>query len=75
MSSDDSLAELAAEIDALAERLADRSLDLLRAALEDPGKAGAAATERLVTRARRALDKASSLLRSADARAVGDPDG
>jgi hypothetical protein len=73
VSSDDTLAGLAAEIDALAERLADRSLDLLRAALEDPGAASAAATERLVTRARRALDKASTLLRSADARDVGGP--
>jgi hypothetical protein len=69
----DTLGDLAAEIDALAERLADRSLDLLRAALEDPGAAGAAATERLVTRARRALDKASTLLRSADGR-VSDPE-
>jgi hypothetical protein len=66
--SDETLAELAAEIDALAERLADHSLDLLRTALEGEGAGGAAATERLVTRARRALDKASTLLRSADAR-------
>jgi hypothetical protein len=70
--SDETLGELAAEIDALAERLADRSLDLLRAALEDPGSASAASTERLVTRARRALDKASTLLRTADARDVGE---
>jgi hypothetical protein len=69
VSRDETLGELAAEIDALAERLADRSLDLLRAALEDPGATGAAAAERLVTRARRSLDKASSLLRTADARA------
>ena len=73
MTGPDTLGDLAAEIDALAERLADRSLDLLRAALEDPGAAGAAATERLVTRARRALDKASTLLRSADGR-VSDPE-
>lgn len=72
MRSDETLGELAAEIDALAERLADRSLDLLRAALEDPGSASAASTERLVTRARRALDKASTLLRTADARDVGE---
>ena len=68
VSSDETLSELAAEIDALAERLADRSLDLLRTALEEDGAPGAAAAERLVTRARRALDKASTLLRSADAR-------
>jgi len=73
VSSEDSLAELAAAIDALAERLADRSIDLLRSAIDDPGAAGAAATERLVTRARRSLDKASTLLRTAD-RDAGDPD-
>ena len=72
MRSDDTIGELAAEIDALAERLADRSLDLLRAALEDPDASAAAATERLVTRARRALDKASTLLRTADARDAGE---
>ena len=53
MSSDETLSELAAEIDALTEQ---------------DGAPGAAAAERLVTRARRALDKASTLLRSADAR-------
>ena len=63
MSGDEALASLAEEIDGIAERLADRSLELLRAAVGDPGSADAAATERIVTRARRSLEKASSLLR------------
>jgi DNA-binding ferritin-like protein len=63
---DDSLAELAREIDSIAERLADRSLELLRAAVADAENATAASTEKVVTRARRALEKASSLLRAAE---------
>jgi hypothetical protein len=61
---DEALASLAEEIDRVAERLADRSLELLREAVSDPAGSSAAATERIVTRARRALEKASSLLRS-----------
>jgi hypothetical protein len=65
VSRDTELSSIADEIDALAERLADRSMELLRAALGDPSERSAAATERLVTRARRAMEKASSLLRDA----------
>ena len=63
VSGDEALASLADEIDAIAERLADRSLELLREAVGDPGSSDAATTERVVTRARRSLEKASSLLR------------
>jgi len=61
---DDELARVAAEVHALAEQLADLALDRLRAALdpEDPESAEAAALERRITRARRALEKAAGLL-------------
>lgn len=45
---------------ALAEELADVSLDLLRAAVD--GNDEAARTEKRVTRARRAVEKAAALL-------------
>jgi hypothetical protein len=60
---DAQLAALADEIDALAERLADRSIELLRTALGGDTAGSAAGTERIVTRARRSLMKASTLLR------------
>ncbi|HTX63773.1 MAG TPA: hypothetical protein VMD28_09040 [Acidimicrobiales bacterium] len=60
---DAELAGLAEEIDALAERLADRALELLRQAVGE-GASDAASTEKVVTRARRSLEKASALLRS-----------
>jgi hypothetical protein len=63
---DEQLASLASEIDSIAERLADRSLELLRAAVADPGDRTSASTEKLLTRARRALEKAASLLRTAE---------
>ena len=63
---DEALTSIAGEIDAIAERLADRSIELLRDALRDATDPAAAATERIVTRARRSLEKASSLLRGLD---------
>jgi hypothetical protein len=63
---DEALTSLADEIDAIAERLSDRSLELLREAVHDTVTTEAAATERVVTRARRSLEKASSLLRGLD---------
>jgi hypothetical protein len=71
----DDLAEVAAELDAIAERLADLALDRLRTAVDDDaGDPGATAIEeRRITRARRAVEKASALLaagRSEDA--IGD---
>ncbi len=46
--------------DVLAEELADAALELLRQAVD--GDDGAARTEKRVTRARRAVEKASGLL-------------
>ena len=65
MSRDETLASVADEIDAIADRLADRALALLRDAVHGEGT-DAAATERVVTRARRALERAAALLRGAD---------
>ena len=65
MSRDEALASVADEIDAIAERLADHALALLRDAVHGGGT-DAAATERVVTRARRALNRAAALLRGAD---------
>jgi hypothetical protein len=45
----------------MAEELADLAIDRLRAAVD--GDAGAAADERRLTRARRAVEKAAALLR------------
>jgi hypothetical protein len=64
LSGDDELAEVAEELDRVAERLADLALDRLRLAT-DPDEAGgpeAAAEERRITRARRAVEKAAALL-------------
>jgi hypothetical protein len=55
--------DLADRLDAIGEELADLALDRLRAALDDDGPAAAAAEERRLTRARRAVEKASALLR------------
>jgi len=65
VSGGEALASVADEIDAIADRLADRALALLRDAVHGEGT-DAAATERVVTRARRALERAAALLRGAD---------
>jgi len=49
-------------LDGIAEELADAAIDRLRSAVE--GDPGAAAQERRITRARRAVEKAAALLRS-----------
>ena len=56
--------DLAAQLDAIAEELADLALDRLRSALEDEGPAAAAAEERRLTKARRRIVEAADLLRS-----------
>jgi hypothetical protein len=58
--------ELAGELEQLSEQLADLALDLLHEAIGDPDPKGspAARTEKVVTRARRSVEKASTLLRS-----------
>ena len=65
--------QLAAELELLSEQLADLALDLLHEALGDPDpKASPAARrEKVVTRARRSVEKATQLLRST----VDDADG
>ncbi|MFZ0170907.1 MAG: hypothetical protein WAL04_04405 [Acidimicrobiales bacterium] len=70
MAGTDSLDELAAELDRIAERLADAAMDVLRAGLGDgTEEAAALATqrERLVNRARSSVEKAVSLLAQATA--------
>jgi hypothetical protein len=63
MGVDDELAQLAGELEGIAERLADVALDRLRAAVDpDEPDPGAVALERKITRARRAVEKAANLL-------------
>jgi hypothetical protein len=52
-------------LEGIAEELADAAIDRLRAAVD--GDAGAAADERRITRARRAVEKAAGLLGSGPA--------
>ena len=61
---DEQIGALAASLDDLGEQLADLALELLSEAMADPDpKASPAArTERVVTRARRSVEKASLLL-------------
>jgi hypothetical protein len=65
------LEELAAELDRVAERLADAAMAVLRAALADEGfeegeaAVRARATERLLNRARASVEKAARLTRQA----------
>ncbi len=54
--------DLADRLDAISEELAELALDHLRNALES-GDQSAAAAEKRLTRARRAVEKASGLLR------------
>jgi hypothetical protein len=58
------ISEVIAELDAIGERIADISLDLLHAALgdSDPKASPSAKAEKLVTRARRSVEKARHLL-------------
>jgi len=66
--SEERLEELAQAADRLSEQLADAGMELLRAALDEPGAdAAAVATkrDRRIARARSSLQKASRLLREA----------
>lgn len=56
--------DLADRLDAIAEELADLALDRLRTALEDEGADAAAAEERRLTKARRRISEAASILRT-----------
>jgi hypothetical protein len=55
--------DLADRLDAIAEELADLALDRLRTAVEDSGADAAVAEERRLTRARRRIAEAASILR------------
>ncbi len=59
------LGDLRQRLDAISAELGDLALDRLRAAL-DGGDGDPAGVERLVTRARRAVEKAGALLRQAE---------
>jgi hypothetical protein len=69
----DELDRLADRLDEIGEELADLAMAALRRALDEGGEARPA-TERRITRARRSVEKAASLLRERDG-AVADPDG
>ena len=62
--------DLADRLDVIAEELSDLALDSLRAALER-GDSSRPAEEKRLTQARRAVEKAAHLLRSADGPAAG----
>jgi stalled ribosome rescue protein Dom34 len=62
--------ELADRLDAVAEELSDLALDSLRAALER-GDTSRPADEKRLTQARRAVEKAAHLLRTADGPTAG----
>jgi hypothetical protein len=58
--------DLADRLDAIAEELAERAIDVLREALGDVPRGGSTARppeERTLTQARRAVEKAANLLR------------
>jgi hypothetical protein len=56
------LDDIARDIEALAEELADHALEVLRSAHEH-GESGRPEREKTLTQARRALEKASALIR------------
>jgi len=59
------LDDLAARLDAFAEELAEAALAALRAAVEE-GRSGRVEIERRITRARRSVERAASLLRDGE---------
>ena len=68
--------DIAAELDSLAERILDRTLDLLRQATstDDPEERDRlVAEEKRLTRARRALEKAAVLLRDEESSDTVEP--
>jgi hypothetical protein len=75
-SASDALADLAGRLEGMVEELTDIALDALRLATQgdpDSAEAGEAlAIERRVVRARRAIEKAVSVLAPAGERAGGD---
>jgi hypothetical protein len=65
------LDDVQARLEAIAEELGDLALDRLRAAV-DAGATKTPADERLITRARRSVEKAASLLEEAGSPQPGD---
>jgi len=61
---DDRLTEIATQLDDLAEQLAELAIDRLSVAVAD-GDEGAGRQERVITRARRSVEKAAMLLHGA----------
>jgi len=70
---DTSFESLAEQLDAISEQIADTALDELKAALRR-GEQKRPATERTLTQARRAVEKAAHLLRNIDRDAAADRD-
>ena len=68
-------ADIAAELDSLAERILDRSLDVLRTATEsEPEQRDRLiADEKRLSRARRSVEKAARLLRNDEGSDTVDP--
>jgi len=74
VTAEDRLDELAGRLDVIAEELADLALAELRTALER-GESGRPVTEKRLTQARRAVEKASHLLQAGRGGAAGhEPD-
>lgn len=70
----DDLTVIRSDLASIEERLADIALELLQEAMgdADPKASPAASTERLVTRARRSVEKAVALLGQLDGEAAED---
>ena len=76
---DETLELIRAELDTLAERLADAAYDCLRAQLHRPGKPAKndpdLVREKLLSRARNAVDRASALVAQAERAGIGPTAG
>lgn len=66
------MGELRVRLEQIAEELADLAIEALRESLDpaggEPGRAGYAARERRITRARRAVERAAGILSAGDDR-------
>jgi hypothetical protein len=68
------LEEIRSRLEAVGEDLADVALDRLREAAAGRGRGGEQVEERLITRARRAVERAVHLLQQAEGGAGADPE-
>lgn len=71
--SDDRLAGLAERLDEISEEIADLAIDAIRGAMRR-GQSGRPQDEKTLTQARRAVEKASHLLRNLDRASDGGAD-